>query len=105
MESERALWDQRTGREDEGDPFENIPEGTTSIYVNGSYIDVDPGDPFVETIVRAANNARLGKFVVVHSSGLPGYSPGIEIEPDDPNLPETFDEGVKVELRPYDEAS
>jgi hypothetical protein len=105
MEQEQRFWDQQTGREEKGDVFENLPESTTSIYVNGSYVDVSPGEPFIDTIQRAALNARLGKFRVIHASGLPGFRHGEELEPDDGNLPEVFEEGVKVELRPYDEAS
>jgi len=105
MEQQERFWDQNTGREPVGDVFENIPEGTTSIYVNGAYVDVDPGVPFVETVLRAANNAHLGKFRVIHAGGLPGFNPGEEIESDDERIPDSFDEGVKIELRPYDEAS
>jgi hypothetical protein len=105
MEQEQRFWDQNTGQETAGDVFENIPEGTTSIYVNGAYVDVSPGEPFVDTILQAAKNARLGKFRVYNAGGIPGFRIGDEIEPDDDRVPETFDEGARIELRPYDEAS
>ena len=100
MEQQDRMWvDAEASEEGIGEAFENLPAATTSIYVNGAYIDVTPGDPFTPTVLQAAREADIGKFRV-----FDGVS-GDEILPDDPNTPETFEAGMKVEIRPFDEAA
>lgn len=100
MEQEQNYWSDAQGSEEGvGEVFENLPDATTSIYVNGAYIDVSPGDPFGTSVLQAARDADLGKFRV-----FDGMS-GREIMPDHPDTPEHFTEGMKIELRPYDEAA
>ena len=101
MEQEsRQFWtDAQASEEGVGEVFENLPDATTSIYVNGAYIDISPGDPFGSTVLQAARDANLGKFRFFDGAS------GSEFLPDDPNTPEHFTEGMKVEIRPYDEAA
>lgn len=105
---EQAYWsDAQASEEGLGEVYRDVPEGTTSIYVNGSFVQVEPGSAFQPTILEAARSAGLGKFRVFHSGGLEHmrYNPNEEIMPEGDRVPEIFTEGTKVELRPYDEAA
>lgn len=64
----------------------------TFIRVNNSNVPVEPGNSFKDVVKSIAQDAGLGKFRV--------YLNGDEVKPD--NAPETFGEGMRVELRPYD---
>jgi len=100
QEQSQEYWsDAQASDEGVGEVFENLPDSTTSVYVNGAYIDVSPGDPFGPTVLQAARDAGLGKFRVFN--GVTGR----EILPEHPETPEVFTEGMKIELRPYDEAA
>ncbi len=99
MKNENIWTDSQASEEGVGEVFENLPESTTSIYVNGAHVDVTPGDPFGPSVLQAARDAGLGKFRV-----FDGVS-GREIMPDHPETPESFEVGMKVEIRPYDEAA
>jgi len=76
--------------EEEGD----MVTSNTYIRVNGSNISVAPGTAFKDVVKDTARNAGLGKFRV--------HLNGEEIRPSD--APETVQEGMKMELRPYDVA-
>ena len=65
----------------------------TYIKVNGSFIGVHPGSVFIDTVKSEAKNASLGKFRV--------FVDDVEVDPTE--APEAFGEGMKVELRPYDD--
>lgn len=100
MEDARQHWNvAEASDEGIGEAFENLPAATTSVYVNGQYIDITPGDPFGPTVMQAARDANIGKFRVFDGST------GREYLPEDPNTPESFEVGMKVEIRPYDEAA
>lgn len=107
MNPDRFWSDAQASEEGLGDAFEGVPEATTSIFVNGAFVDVEPGKPFGPTIMETARNAGLGKFRVFHSGGLEHmrYTENEEIMPEGDRVPEAFTQGVKVELRPYDEAA
>jgi hypothetical protein len=62
--------------------------------VNGARISVDIGASFIETVKTEARKAGLGKFRT--------YLNGSEIKPS--QAPDTIDEGMMVEVRPYDVA-
>jgi hypothetical protein len=66
----------------------------TSIRVNNSDREIEPGSSFIETVKATARDAGLGKFRT--------YLNGREIRPSE--APDTIDEGMKLELRPYDVA-
>jgi hypothetical protein len=86
------VWD---GMDDRDDGIYDLPgDSSTSIRVNGSSVSVDPGTSFVEVVKSTAINSGLGKFRV--------FLNGDEIKPSD--SPESFSEGDKVDLRPYDVA-
>lgn len=71
-----------------------MSDGSTGIYVNGSFMAVDEGESFASTVKSAAVEAGMGKFRVLMN--------GEEITPGD--APDTFVEGTKVEIRPYEVA-
>jgi hypothetical protein len=64
----------------------------TFVRVNNANVPVEPGNSFKDVVKSIAQDAGLGKFRV--------YLNGDEVKPD--NAPETFGEGMRVELRPYD---
>ena len=68
------------------------PNGNTYVRVNNSNLPLQPGMSFVSAIKEAAKSAGLGKFRV--------YLNGAEVLPS--NAPDTVQEGMAVELRPYD---
>lgn len=72
----------------------DVPSDSTGIHVNGSFIQVEPGESFVDAVKNIASDAGLGKFRVRLN--------GEEIQPGD--APESFNEGTKVELHPYEVA-
>lgn len=66
----------------------------TFIRVNGSDYELNPGDNFVSAVKSVARQSRMGKFRL--------YLDGSEVDPD--TAPSTIEEGMKLEIRPYDEA-
>lgn len=66
----------------------------TFIEVNGRRIEVEPGADFATKVMETANNAGLNKFHV--------YLGDEEIGQD--NAPQTFEEGMQVYIRRYDQA-
>jgi len=66
----------------------------TFVFVNGSYVTIEPGQEFIPAIKEVARNAGLGKFRV--------FLDGEEFTPED--APTYVEEGFKVELRKYDQA-
>ena len=69
----------------------------TYININGSFVDVQEGSPFMETVLNVAKEASLGKFRV--------FKDGEEILNDGTDMPETFEFGTKVDVFPYDLAA
>jgi hypothetical protein len=69
-------------------------EHPTSIRVNNSDRAIEPGANFVEVVKSTARDAGLGKFRT--------FLNGSEIRPSE--APDTIEEGMKLELRPYDVA-
>lgn len=67
---------------------------TTYIRVNGSDLPLTAGASFAETVKEVARNSSLGKFRV--------YLNGAELKPAD--APDVIEEGMNLELRPYDVA-
>lgn len=80
--------------EDEVFDDERAEDGETLIFVNGSYIPVEPGTSFVSAVKNAAKNAGFGKFRT--------FLNGLEIEPE--SAPDVFARGDTVEIRKYDVA-
>lgn len=64
----------------------------TYLRINGANINVDPGSNFKEVIKAKAEEAGLGKFRV--------FLNGNEIKPS--NAPSVIEEGMRMEVRPYD---
>jgi hypothetical protein len=64
----------------------------TFVRINGANIDISPGSNFKDTIKVKAEEAGLGKFRV--------FLGGSEIKPSE--APNVIEEGMQVELRPYD---
>ena len=90
---EDNIFDQSTG-EDRNTTALEAPEGTASILINGSYVSVETGAPFLQTVKNAALDAGFGKFRC--------YVNGVEVRKS--TAPTEFDPDMRVELRPYDEA-
>lgn len=86
------VWDQNVELEE--DLYEEGPISATYIRVNSMNYDVQPGSSFKETVLSYAKDAGLGKFRVFLNGEEVGKS----------GAPESFTEGMKVELRPYDVA-
>ena len=87
--------DERVWSGNEDRVYRNDPSDySTYIRVNNSDRRIDPGSSFAQVVKETARNAGLGKFRV--------YLDGSEISPKD--APDSFSEGMGVELRPYDEA-
>ena len=92
-EIREEAWD-FSERSDRGTDDDGQMDSNTFIRVNGSNIAVDPGTAFKDVVKDAARNAGLGKFRV--------HLNGEEIRPSD--APEVVQEGMRMELRPYDVA-
>lgn len=91
---EDNIFDQSTGEDREATTALEAPEGTASILINGSYISVETGAPFLQTVKNAALNAGFGKFRT--------FVNNVEVRPT--TAPPEFQADHKVELKPYDEA-
>jgi len=91
---EDNIFDQSTGEDREATTALEAPEGTASILINGSYISVETGAPFLQTVKNAALDAGFGKFRC--------YVNGVEVRKS--TAPTEFEPDHRVELRPYDEA-
>ena len=87
-------WDQDTNKKDVSVDLESV-DINTFVSVNGMNVEVNPGDDFKESVIKIARDADYGKFRV--------FMNGEEIEPD--IAPELFEDGMKVEIRPYDKAA
>jgi len=87
MEEYDEVWSTR----DESNESETEFTGT-GIVVNGSFFSVESGSNFKEEISKVTENVGLGKFKV--------YLNGEKIKPSE--APSTFEEGMKVEIVPYD---
>lgn len=74
--------------------FDGPSSYNTYIRVNGSDIQLNPGDEFVPAVKSVAADAEMGKFRL--------FLNGNEISPND--APSTIEEGMKLEIRPYDVA-
>lgn len=70
------------------------PQVDTSIRVNGSDISLTPGESFVDTVKSVARDSQMGKFRL--------FLNGSEIKPSE--APSAIEEGMRLELRPYDVA-
>jgi chaperone required for assembly of F1-ATPase len=70
------------------------PQRNTSIRVNGSELQLNPGADFVNTVKSVARDSQMGKFRL--------FLDGNEIKPSE--APSVVEEGMKLELRPYDVA-
>ena len=66
----------------------------TYIRVNNSDQPIEVGTSFVEVVKNTARNAGLGKFRT--------FLNGREVRPSE--APDTIEEGMQLELRPYDVA-
>ena len=66
----------------------------TSIRINNSDREIQPGANFIEVVKSTARDAGLGKFRT--------FLNGNEIRPSE--APDTVESGMKLELRPYDVA-
>lgn len=71
----------------------DIPEGPFAM-VNGSYISVNVGDSFKDTIQSLARDAGFGKFRVTLN--------GEEVRPNE--APDTILDNMQIGIRPYDVA-
>lgn len=89
-----SYWDQGSNNEESVCVEEITSNFNTYIKINGSNVEVKPGERFVDKVKEASINANFGKFRV--------FLNGLEIDPVD--SPEFFEEGSKVEIRPYDVA-
>jgi hypothetical protein len=87
------FWDQSVGVEEE-EVMSSPDRPGAFIRVNGANVRVDVGSSFFESIKAEAQNAGLGKFRV--------YLNGSEIKPS--QAPDTIQDGMMVEVRPYDVA-
>lgn len=87
-------WDQDVNDEPIDEPIIDESYGTF-IRVNGSNVNIEPGVSFAESIKNVALDAEFGKFRVFLNNE--------EIKPS--NAPETFESGMKAEIRPYDKAA
>lgn len=67
-------------------------ESGTYIRINGANMDINPGSNFKTVIKEKAEESGLGKFRV--------FLNGNEIKPSE--APTIVEEGMNVELRPYD---
>lgn len=73
---------------------EDPTDYTTFIRVNGSVRPLDIGANFVSAVKEVARESKFGKFSL--------YLNGTELEPDSANIPDTIEEGMKLEMKPYD---
>jgi len=75
--------------------FDDSPSSLgTYIRVNGSDVAINPGDNFVDTVKSVARDSNMGKFRL--------FLNGSEISPKD--APSVVEQGMALELRPYDVA-
>lgn len=87
---ENEFWD---GNEEQ--LYDESPsEYTTSIRVNGSDRELQPGANFISTCKQVAREAGLGKFRILLN--------GEEVRPSE--APDVITEGMHLEARPYDVA-
>jgi len=89
--TEERYWD---NEEEEMDLYDSEPEYNTYVRVNGSESPLTVGANFAQTIKDVARDAGLGKFRV--------FLNGEEVRPS--SAPDTIQEGMGLELRPYDTA-
>ena len=88
-------FDQGTGDRVDGDNVvAERPETGCSVLVNGAYVPVEEGSPFLSTVKAVALQAGFGKSRVMLN--------GEEVRPT--TAPETVQPGQQISLRPYDEA-
>lgn len=87
-------FDQETGNVGVDEVTEERPDTGCSILVNGSYVPVEEGSPFLQTVKSVALQAGFGKFRVTLN--------GADVRPS--TAPETIQPGQEISLRPYDEA-
>ena len=74
--------------------YDEETELNTYVRVNGSEMPVQVGQSFVSVVKETARSAGLGKFRT--------FLNGSEIRPSE--APDIVEEGMKLELRPYDVA-
>jgi len=79
-------WDSNPEEQEMGE------ESGTFIRINGANMGINPGSNFKTIIKEKAEESGLGKFRV--------FLNGNEIKPSE--APEIVEEGMSVELRPYD---
>ena len=79
--------------DDEREERNMVSSGPT-ILVNGSYQPLEIGSDFMNSVRSTALQAGFGKFKV--------FLNGTEVRPS--TAPSHIDEGMRVEIRPYDEA-
>ena len=72
----------------------NTEANGSGVIINGSFIGVEPGSSFRDTIKNASLDAGFGKYRV--------FLNGTEIKPSE--APDVFGVSDKVEVRPYDNA-
>jgi hypothetical protein len=79
-------------------PSENYDDADrtsdTGIRVNGSFVEIEPGQSFSSAVTETAKQAGLGKFRVFMNDE--------EVKPSE--APDTITEGMRLDLRPYDVA-
>jgi hypothetical protein len=85
-------WDGDSGNSEER--YTGPSQHNTFIRVNNSDRPLDIGQSFVEVVKESARMANMGKFRVFLNDR--------ELRPGD--APDSIEEGMKVELRPYDKA-
>lgn len=90
---EDRYWDQDVGVEEEPIASHTDTPGAF-LRVNGARVSVDVGASFIETVKDEARKAGLGKFRA--------YLNGNEIKPS--QAPSNIEEGMMIEVRPYDVA-
>jgi hypothetical protein len=74
--------------------MEEISDVQTFVIAGGQVTPIEPGTSFKEVVLNAADTAGYGKFRVLLN--------GEEIRPS--AAPTVFEEGFRVEIRPYDVA-
>ena len=70
--------------------------GFTGAMVNGSLVELESGENFINAVMGLARDASLGKFRV--------FLGGDEIDADSPECPEFIEDGMQLKIVPYDEA-
>jgi len=87
-------WDNVEEEMNEYQEDQEDPTATTTLKVEGVYHQIEPGASFKDTVLSYARDAGLGKFRV--------FLNGEEVPKS--QAPESFEEGMAVELRPFDVA-